>query len=386
MKSSPCSNYEFSEMTFPAIVVQDELEEQEVIENFSDEDLISDADFEMFSETEHDTDMDNLNLELFEPNVQGNNDKVDGKMLSKRQRKLRKLKRKFSFNEKPPSKDIKETITSSLRRIKDAKFKFERLVQKTLKTESVTPSLSSGESLEGSNASQVSSSSTGRHSSLPRNMSMSNQIPLDRTDSHSSNRTSISGSFPSGFQDRSDSRTSDFLTTSVSSGGVSRSTSKSSDDHSTSESWELRCQEGQESAYSWSDADSDFEYVAMEPPRTVVVYKENGEKAENGENKQEGLGVNGSGKDNRLEASGYCRPPPPLSKWSPSIQRRWTYLKDRHDVSRSPRQEDREVRLCHRASNSVRSDKVPLATWEPFFCVLLQDETTFTSYRSEEMA
>ncbi|XP_042873627.1 uncharacterized protein LOC122254152 isoform X2 [Penaeus japonicus] len=46
----------------------------------------------------------------------------------------------------------------------------------------------------------------------------------------------------------------------------------------------------------------------------------------------------------------------------------------------------REVRLCHRPSNSVRSDKVPLATWEPFFCVLLQDEHTFTSYRSEEMA
>ncbi|KAK8752179.1 hypothetical protein OTU49_012435, partial [Cherax quadricarinatus] len=46
----------------------------------------------------------------------------------------------------------------------------------------------------------------------------------------------------------------------------------------------------------------------------------------------------------------------------------------------------REVRDCHRSSNAFRSDKMPLATWEPFFCVLLQDETTFTAYRSEEMA
>lgn len=31
-------------------------------------------------------------------------------------------------------------------------------------------------------------------------------------------------------------------------------------------------------------------------------------------------------------------------------------------------------------------DKAPLVTWEPYFCVLLQDEQTFTAYRSEEMA
>nr|XP_045583264.1 uncharacterized protein LOC123746068 isoform X2 [Procambarus clarkii] len=46
----------------------------------------------------------------------------------------------------------------------------------------------------------------------------------------------------------------------------------------------------------------------------------------------------------------------------------------------------REVRVCHRPSNAARENKMPLATWEPFFCVLLQDETTFTAYRSEEMA
>jgi hypothetical protein len=31
-------------------------------------------------------------------------------------------------------------------------------------------------------------------------------------------------------------------------------------------------------------------------------------------------------------------------------------------------------------------DKAPLVSWEPYFCVLLQDEQTFTAYRSEEMA
>ena len=29
---------------------------------------------------------------------------------------------------------------------------------------------------------------------------------------------------------------------------------------------------------------------------------------------------------------------------------------------------------------------MPLLNWEPYFCVLLQDEQTLTAYRSEEMA
>ena len=46
--------------------------------------------------------------------------------------------------------------------------------------------------------------------------------------------------------------------------------------------------------------------------------------------------------------------------------------------------------LGHHASNKLMTkttgDKAPLVTWEPYFCVLLQDEQTFTAYRSEEMA
>lgn len=46
---------------------------------------------------------------------------------------------------------------------------------------------------------------------------------------------------------------------------------------------------------------------------------------------------------------------------------------------------DKEVSLGHQPSNKV-GDKEPLVTWEPYYCVLLQDEQTFTAYRSEEMA
>ena len=50
---------------------------------------------------------------------------------------------------------------------------------------------------------------------------------------------------------------------------------------------------------------------------------------------------------------------------------------------------DKEVALGHHASNKLtgkNGDKAPLVSWEPYFCVLLQDEQTFTAYRSEEMA
>lgn len=47
---------------------------------------------------------------------------------------------------------------------------------------------------------------------------------------------------------------------------------------------------------------------------------------------------------------------------------------------------DREVSLGHVPSNKLKSAKTPPVTWEPYFCVLLQHEQTFTAYRSEEMA
>ncbi|KAF0287448.1 hypothetical protein FJT64_014142 [Amphibalanus amphitrite] len=47
---------------------------------------------------------------------------------------------------------------------------------------------------------------------------------------------------------------------------------------------------------------------------------------------------------------------------------------------------DRSVHLGHQGSQKVRRDGVPLLGWEPYFCVLLQDEQTLTAYRSEEMA
>ena len=50
---------------------------------------------------------------------------------------------------------------------------------------------------------------------------------------------------------------------------------------------------------------------------------------------------------------------------------------------------DKEVALGHHPSNKLTAkngDKAPLVSWEPYFCVLLQDEQTFTACYSEEMA
>jgi hypothetical protein len=34
----------------------------------------------------------------------------------------------------------------------------------------------------------------------------------------------------------------------------------------------------------------------------------------------------------------------------------------------------------------LKDERVPLVAWEPYFCVLLQDEQTLTAYRSEELS
>ncbi|XP_024080981.1 probable Ras GTPase-activating protein isoform X2 [Cimex lectularius] len=47
-------------------------------------------------------------------------------------------------------------------------------------------------------------------------------------------------------------------------------------------------------------------------------------------------------------------------------------------------QNHKELPLGHRPSS--KEDKIPHLTWEPYFCVLLQDEQTLTAYRSEELS
>nr|CAD7194833.1 unnamed protein product [Timema douglasi] len=71
-------------------------------------------------------------------------------------------------------------------------------------------------------------------------------------------------------------------------------------------------------------------------------------------------------------------------------------LCEEHSVSRSlvvgvepspnSRRNDKELQIGHRPANAVKDEKVPLVSWEPYFCVLLQDEQTLTAYRSEELS
>lgn len=47
---------------------------------------------------------------------------------------------------------------------------------------------------------------------------------------------------------------------------------------------------------------------------------------------------------------------------------------------------DRDLQIGHRPANIVKDKKFNFVIWEPFFCVLLQDEQTLTAYRSEELS
>lgn len=47
---------------------------------------------------------------------------------------------------------------------------------------------------------------------------------------------------------------------------------------------------------------------------------------------------------------------------------------------------DKELQIGHKPSNALKDNRIPLVTWEPYFCVLLQDEQTLTAYRSEELS
>ncbi|KAG8317813.1 hypothetical protein J6590_018207 [Homalodisca vitripennis] len=49
---------------------------------------------------------------------------------------------------------------------------------------------------------------------------------------------------------------------------------------------------------------------------------------------------------------------------------------------------DKELQMGHVPANTLKDkdERLPLVAWEPYFCVLLQDEQTLTAYRSEELS
>ncbi|XP_073970020.1 ras GTPase-activating protein raskol isoform X4 [Rhodnius prolixus] len=68
----------------------------------------------------------------------------------------------------------------------------------------------------------------------------------------------------------------------------------------------------------------------------------------------------------------YLPPPPPPNMYIARL------MDENHN--------DKELQIGHRPSNSLKDDKLSTITWEPYFCVLLQDEQTLTAYRSEELS
>ena len=322
----PYSKYNFSEVTFPDKVstIKDK-EEQEVIEIFSDEDIQTDADFENFSDSDHENEMDDINMSLFEPRDLLSRARNVSNSKSKRQKKFRQIKRKFSFNSldkskeikanavkslkdnvefapktlkefKLPiahsSKDVKEsiaisskefkgTITSSLKRLKTAKQKIEKLVHKTLKTDSAEFSFNdakifSDDSMDGTLTLENSRSSNSQASTLKSCIGSQNH----NFNLYGSNSPKVSKCIASGLAGCIDSRGSEspssFEETSISSYNISSGPC-------VLEPSELRYRDGSESAYSWSDADSDFEYLMMQPPQSVSLECETTNLTENNE-------------------------------------------------------------------------------------------------------
>lgn len=47
---------------------------------------------------------------------------------------------------------------------------------------------------------------------------------------------------------------------------------------------------------------------------------------------------------------------------------------------------DEEIGRGRRSSNVMKNTKRASFNWEPYFCVLLQDEQSFTTYRSEDLS
>lgn len=251
----PRTQYKFNQISFPHVIPRAN-EEQEISELFSDEDLLSDIDFEPFSDTEIDSSMDNLDLNIFEPKkTKGPKSKrkqnAEEKMKNKTTKKFIQLRRKLSFNSVEKSKDFKESLASSLQRFRKAKDKLERIVHKKLNRSDAIfyPSLKRS---KGGNS--ISLLNISKMSDVKENQQTLSTLRACDEEKESDVSNDCGGEFKN--QEKSNTLEKIFFSdkkyTMNETPPISlRSESRAFD---------------QDSIYSWSDADSDFEFLDPKDP------------------------------------------------------------------------------------------------------------------------
>lgn len=221
------------------------------VKHAQSDDAILEKGYADYSDSEHPSDMEDINMDFFEPQskLRVSLPRRQPSKLSKRSHRFHQLKRKFSFNSIDKSKELKDSLSTSLQRFKSAKNKFEKLVSKSLKKEAAPPP------------------SLLRASRILGAPTDSCRYAFDDI-SHSSSGTSFNG--------HNLSVNTSFNSTSTGSSknsprfpevtGVTRTYKKVSEVLH----YEPQNLNGSESSYSWDDADSDFEYFKIAPGTTSI--------------------------------------------------------------------------------------------------------------------
>ena len=251
------------------------------------DDAILEKGYGDFSSCDDENDMEDLNLTFFEPKSKLRVSLPRRQMpkQTKRSLKLHHLRRKFSFNSTDKSKDLKESLNTSLQRFKKAKHKFEKLVSKSLKKDSSpTPTLIRSSQI-------VSHSFDLKHPvDDPENFSSWKSSQLNSRFSS----TSESGSSSNYFNElRKTSRSLNFeasgrysrrLTSGaieINNGAARSNSSRGSEASYASKHSDVpEFDDSDCSVDSWGDADSDFEYYKMSP--AVRSYKSDPPEREGG--------------------------------------------------------------------------------------------------------
>ena len=231
-----------SEMNISELASTDAYRSRRVTHAQSDDALLEKG-YAAYSGSEHECDMEDINMDFFVPKnkFRVSLPRRQVSKQSKRSIRFHQIKRKFSFNSIDKSKELKDSISTSLQRFKSAKHKFEKLVSKSLKKDSFpVPALVK--------PSQI--------TTVPRIASrQDNLIPSSETSSTCQFQSSASYS-SSTSSSKNSSRTSEVwnVTKSYTKGSVAHQVTSNVPDF-----------DGSESSYCWDDADSDFEYYKMGP-------------------------------------------------------------------------------------------------------------------------
>ena len=217
------------------------------------DDALLDKGYAGYSGSDREADMEDINMDFFEPKnkFRVSLPRRQPSIQTKRSRRFHQIKRKFSLNSIDKSKELKDSISTSLQRFKSAKQKFEKLVTKSLKKEPApVPTL-----VKASQILQAPHEYNFNLDDFTHSSENSSTGHILSSTSYSSSSTNSS---------KNSSKKSELL-------NINRTYSKVSEvRHYYQESHEVPDFDGSESSYSWDEADSDFEYYKMGPNSSLI--------------------------------------------------------------------------------------------------------------------